>query len=79
MLLGSIIAGARAWACSCISGPLAGELPYAAGVAAKRKKRKENLKVFLWEFPLWLSGLQTRLVSIRMWVLSLASGLRIRH
>ena len=36
------------------------------------------LKMFL-EFPLWLSGLRTRLVSVRMWVLSLVSlsGLRI--
>ena len=32
------------------------------------------------EFPLWLGGLQTQLVSVRMWVRSLASlsGLRIR-
>ena len=34
-----------------------------------------------WEFLLWLSGLRTQLVSMRMWVRSLASftGLRIRH
>ena len=33
------------------------------------------------EFPLWLSGLRTRLVSMRMWVRSLASvtGLRIQR
>jgi len=33
------------------------------------------------EFPLWLSGLWTRLVSMRLWVGSLAllSGLRIQH
>ena len=44
--------------------PLAWELSYAASVAVKRKIIKE--------FPLWLSGLRTRLVSKRMQVLSLA-------
>ena len=35
----------------------------------------------IWEFPLWLSGLRTQLVSMRLWVPSLASlsGLRIWH
>ena len=35
----------------------------------------------VWEFLLWLSGLRTRLVSVRMQVRSLASlsGLRIWH
>ena len=34
----------------------------------------EQLSVFqLGEFPLWLSRLRTRLVSVRMWVQSLAS------
>ena len=35
----------------------------------------------LWEFLLWLSGLRTPLVSMRIWVqsLTLLSGLRIRH
>ena len=35
----------------------------------------------VWEFPLWLTGLRTRLVSMKMWVQSLAllSGLRIWH
>ena len=40
-----------------------------------------HVKNIIWEFPLWLSGLQTWLVSMRMWVQSLASpsGLRIQH
>ena len=40
----------------------------------KRKERKKKKK----EFPLWLSGLRTQLVSMRLWLQSLASlrGLR---
>ena len=42
----------------------------------KKKKKKQSL-----EFLLWLSGLRTQLVSVRMQVHSLASlsGLRIWH
>ena len=38
-------------------------------------------KLQILEFPMWLSGLRTQVVSMRMWVRSLASlsGLRIRH
>ena len=40
-----------------------------------------NLKLLLKEFPLWLNGLRTQLVSMRMRVPSLASlnGLRTQH
>ena len=43
--------------------------------------KRLNFKNDFWEFLLWLSGLQTRLVSMRMQVQFLAwlSGLRIRH
>ena len=39
------------------------------------------LKKMLWEFPLWLRGLRTQLVSTRMrvWSLALLNGLRIWH
>ena len=38
-------------------------------------------KVFVQEFPLWISRLRTRLASMRLWVLSVASlsGLRIQR
>ena len=41
----------------------------------------EAIKKAHWEFPLWLSRLQTRLESMRMWGRSLASlsGSRIQH
>ena len=40
-----------------------------------------DLKIIILEFSLWLSGLWTQLVSVRMWIQSLASlsGLRIWH
>ena len=42
---------------------------------------KYVIKITVGEFSLWLSRLQTHLVSMRMWVQSLAllSGLRIQH
>ena len=52
---------------------------------AKRKKKEKkemgDTERLLGEFPLWLSGLRTQLVSMRMQVPSLASlsGLRIWH
>ena len=54
-------------------GPLAWKPPYAMGVTLKRQKIKINL-----EFPLWLSGLRIQLVSVKIWVRSLAllSGLK---
>ena len=57
---------------------LAWEPPYAAGMALKEKRKKI---VGNWEFSLWLSGLQTQLVSMKMRVQSLASlsGLRIQN
>ena len=69
--------------------PLAWEPPYAAGAAqeiAKKRKKKyietnHNENTTIQEFPLWLSGLNTPLVSMRMQVQSLVSltGLRIQH
>ena len=43
-------------------------------------EREPALKTILSAFPLWLSGLRTRLVSMRPWVqfLALLSGLSIR-
>ena len=40
-----------------------------------------NVFFEFWEFPLWLSGLKTQLVPMRMQVQSLAliCGLRIQH
>ena len=45
-----------------------------------QQRRIQLPKIFQLEFPLWLSRLRTQLVSMRMWVKSLASlrGLRIR-
>ena len=62
--------------------PLTWEPPYAAGATLKRKKeKKKNTKKQLLELSLWLSGLWTQLVSMRMWVWSLAlrGGLRIQR
>ena len=41
---------------------------------------RKMVKKYKQEFPLWLSGLRTQLMSMRMWVQSLAllSGLRIQ-
>ena len=52
-----------------------------ASVVSNITKNKGFKKMNSWEFLLWLSGLRTQLVSMRMWVRSLASftGLRIRH
>ena len=44
------------------------------------KKYRKSLKIFsIWEFLLWLSGLQTQLLSMRMWIRFQVSlnGLRI--
>ena len=59
--------------------PLVWEPPYAAGCSPRKGKKTKKKKIFFEEFPLWLSGFQTRLVSMRMWVWSLPSlsGLRI--
>ena len=61
------------------------ELPYAMDVARRKEgkekeRRKENEKRKE-NFLLWLSRLRIQLVSMRMWVRSLASfsGLRIQH
>ena len=45
------------------------------------RKGKGHIWKTGWEFPLWLSGLRTQLVSMRMQVGSLAlfSGLSLRH
>ena len=53
--------------------------PGITGVCIVTKSPQLKKKKKLREFPLWLSGLRTQLVSMRFWVLSLASlsGLRI--
>ena len=47
----------RLAAAAALIQSLAWELPYAADMALKSKKRKQ--KEVLEEFPLWLSGLRT--------------------
>ena len=73
--LGSFVAVAVVEAGSCSSSltPSLGK-PNASGAALKRKKKKRNshaLNLYIWEFPLWLSGLTTGLVSTRMHLVSM--------
>ena len=56
-------------------------LPLLLPRASLNAPKAAGFKVLPGEFPLWFSRLRTQLVSMRMWVPSLAllSGLRIRH
>ena len=71
----------------CISGIWSSHNPVVplTGISWKRKishvHKDTCTKIVLLEFPLWLSGLRTQLVSMRtkVWSLASISGLRIRR